>query len=64
MGSIEEAIKQKEFRNEYNKLLINVLYTSSWLNGLQNSIFKSYKITPQQYNSLRILAVNILSRHL
>lgn len=55
MGSIEEAIKQKEFRNEYNKLLINVLYTSSWLNGLQNSIFKSYKITPQQYNSLRIL---------
>lgn len=55
MGKIEEEIKQKEFRNQYNKLLINVLYTSSWLNGLQNSIFKVHGLTPQQYNSLRIL---------
>jgi DNA-binding MarR family transcriptional regulator len=55
MGKIEEEIKQKEFRNQYNKLLINVMYTSSWLNGLQNNIFKVHKLTPQQYNSLRIL---------
>ena len=55
MGSIGEAIKQKQFNNEYSKLLINVLYTASWLNGLQNQIFKEHRLTPQQYNSLRIL---------
>ncbi|NQV52790.1 MAG: winged helix DNA-binding protein [Flavobacteriales bacterium] len=55
MGSIGEEIKQKEFANEYSKLLINVLYTASWLNGLQSSVFKEHKLTPQQYNSLRIL---------
>lgn len=55
MGSIGEEIKQKAFRNEYSKLLINVLFTGSWLNGLQNQVFKQYGLTPQQYNSLRIL---------
>ena len=35
--------------------MINVLYTSSWLTTLQNSVFKDHKITPQQFNSLRIL---------
>lgn len=55
MASIGEEIKQKAFRNEYSKLLINVLFTSSWLNGLQNQLFREYDLTPQQYNSLRIL---------
>ncbi|MEX2596908.1 MAG: MarR family transcriptional regulator [Salibacteraceae bacterium] len=55
MGNIGDAIKQKEFKNEHNKLMINVLYTASWLNGLQNNIFKAHKLTPQQYNALRIL---------
>jgi DNA-binding MarR family transcriptional regulator len=55
MARIEDEIKQKEFRNQHNKLLVNVLYTSSWLNGLQNGVFKVHKLTPQQYNTLRIL---------
>jgi DNA-binding MarR family transcriptional regulator len=55
MASIGEEIKQKQFTNEYSKLLINVLFTSSWLNSLQNGIFKKHKLTPQQYNALRIL---------
>ena len=55
MASIGEEIKQRTFTNEYSKLLINVLYTGSWLNTLQNGIFKEHKLTPQQYNSLRIL---------
>lgn len=55
MARIEDEIKQKEFRNQHNKLLVNVLYTSSWLNGLQNAVFKVHKLTPQQYNTLRIL---------
>lgn len=55
MASIGEEIKQRHFKTEYNKLLINILFTGSWLNGLQSQIFKNYCITPQQYNSLRIL---------
>lgn len=55
MGSISEEIKQKEFANEYSKLMINVLYTASWLNGLSNGIFKEYNLTSQQFNALRIL---------
>lgn len=55
MASIGEEIKQKKFKTEYNKLLINIMFTHSWLNGLQGKIFKQYGITPQQYNSLRIL---------
>ena len=55
MASIEEEIKQKKFDNEYSKMLINILYTNSWLNTLQNQMFKQHGLTPQQYNSLRIL---------
>lgn len=55
MATIEEEIKQKKFSNEYHRLLINVMFTSSWLSGLQGGLFKSYKLTAQQYNTLRIL---------
>lgn len=55
MASINEEIKQKSFRNEYSKLLINILFTSSWLNSNQNQVFKKYDLTPQQFNALRIL---------
>lgn len=55
MASIGEEIKQKTFRNEYSKLAINLLYTSSWLNTQQNKLFKQFGLTHQQYNCLRIL---------
>lgn len=55
MASIGEEIKQKQFKSEYNKLLINVLFTNSWINGLQSSVFKAHGLTLQQFNTLRIL---------
>jgi len=55
MATIEEEIKQKKFNNEYHRLLINVMFTASWLSGLQGGLFKTYKLTAQQYNTLRIL---------
>ena len=55
MASIGEEIKQKKFKSEYNKLLINVLFTNSWINGLQSSVFKAHGLTLQQFNTLRIL---------
>jgi DNA-binding MarR family transcriptional regulator len=52
---IEEAIKQKKFRNEYQKLTINLIYSSHWLLSKQKDFFSTYMITQQQYNVLRIL---------
>jgi len=52
---IEDEIKQKQFNSEYEKLLINLIFTSNWLACLQQRHFKPFGITPQQYNVLRIL---------
>ena len=52
---IEEEIKQPRFKSGHQKALINLLYTASWLQGRQQDFFKPFKITPQQFNILRIL---------
>ena len=52
---LEDEIKQKQFNNEYHKMTVNVLYTSSWLTGLHSKLLKKYRISPQQFNILRIL---------
>jgi len=53
--SIKQDIKQKGFRNEYQKALINMLYTHNFLIGKMSDIFKKFDITRQQFNVLRIL---------
>ena len=53
---IEEAIQQtKPFRSEYQKVLVNILFTSNWLEEKLRNLLKPYDITIQQYNVLRIL---------
>lgn len=52
---IEEAIKQKKFRNEYQKLTINLIYSSHWILNRHKEFFSRFEITEQQYNVLRIL---------
>ncbi|KAA0211749.1 MarR family transcriptional regulator [Ignavibacteria bacterium CHB1] len=52
---IEDAIKQSKFKNEYEKLVVNILYTAGWIELEISRIFKEYGITIQQYNILRIL---------
>jgi DNA-binding MarR family transcriptional regulator len=53
--SINLAIQQKKFKNEQEKVLVNLMYTSGWLNSLQVKFFKQFNLSPQQYNVLRIL---------
>ena len=55
MGKIEEAIKQSQFKDEYNKAVVNLLYTHSYLVGFQTSVLKLLDLSPEQYNVLRIL---------
>jgi DNA-binding MarR family transcriptional regulator len=53
--AIEDDIRQVKFRNEYNKAMVNLLYTHSWLSERMSMIFKPYNLTAPQYNVLRIL---------
>ena len=53
--TIESAIHQKTFRNEYNKAMVNLLFSHDWLEEKIKSFLVTEKITPQQYNILRIL---------
>lgn len=55
MPKIEEEIKQKAFKNGYQKLIVNIIYTSNWLNAQNNKMLKPYGLTIPQYNILRIL---------
>lgn len=54
MGDLSIDINST-FKNEKQKALINILYTANWINSFQNEFFKSYGISPQQYNILKIL---------
>lgn len=52
---LEEEIKQTKFRNAHHKAALNLLFTASWLQGLNNEFFKEFGITGTQFNILRIL---------
>jgi len=53
--SLEEAIKQKSFKNEYQKLAVNIAFTHFWISDKLRELLKSSEISIQQYNILRIL---------
>jgi DNA-binding MarR family transcriptional regulator len=55
MKKIEDEIRQKKFASIHQKAVLNLIYTSNWLQGKQQEFFKTFKITGQQYNILRIL---------
>lgn len=53
---LEEEIKQhRGFQDEWEKLVLNILFTGNWINGYQHQQLKPYDLTPEQYNILRIL---------
>ena len=53
--SIEQDIRQVNFRNDHHKAIINIVYTYNWTMERQKALFDTEKITPQQFNILRIL---------
>jgi len=52
---IEEAIKQKSFGSEIEKMVINLIYTGNWILNNNAQALKPFGLTTQQYNVLRIL---------
>lgn len=54
MGDLSRDINST-FTNIKVKALLNITYTANWINSHQNTFFKPFGISPQQYNILRIL---------
>lgn len=52
---LEQELKQDRFDNVYEKMVVNILYTGSWLANRNASRLKPFGLTPEQYNVLRIL---------
>ena len=52
---IEQDIQQASFRNEFQKMGINLLFTANWLNEQIGKILSEEGVTQQQYNILRML---------
>jgi DNA-binding MarR family transcriptional regulator len=53
--ALEEDIRQQTFNSEHEKAAVNILYTGSWLHGINSAWLKDHDITPEQFNVLRIL---------
>jgi len=52
---IEDEIKQQAFKSETHKLVVNLIFTANWMNGIQNKVLRAHGISVQQFNVLRIL---------
>jgi DNA-binding MarR family transcriptional regulator len=55
MKRIEEEIQQEKFSSVHQKAVVNLIYTANWLQSKQQDFFKTFGITGQQFNILRIL---------
>jgi len=53
--SIDKDINQTKFRNDKQKVIINIIYTSNWINEKIKTVLDKEDITSQQFNILRIL---------
>ncbi len=53
--ALENEIKQEKFKSEYNKMIVNLMFTNNWLVGKEMEILRPHNLTVSQYNVLRIL---------
>jgi DNA-binding MarR family transcriptional regulator len=56
--SLEKDINQSKFRNEYQKSVVNIVYTYNWMTEQLKQVFEKEDLTMQQFNILRILRGN------
>ena len=51
----KEIYQTQPFKSNYQKLMVNVMFSYNWMSSKQKKFFKTYDLTPKQYNILRIL---------
>ncbi len=54
MKTIEQEL-HTTFKNDFLKARLNIHFTHNFLNNFAQTLFKSYGLSPSQYNVLRIL---------
>jgi len=52
---LKEDIKQEKFKNEFSKVVVNLIFTNNWMGETQGRMLKGYGLTSPQFNVLRIL---------
>jgi DNA-binding MarR family transcriptional regulator len=52
---IDKEIQTQNFRNEFQKVGVNIIFTAYWFTERFKQILDEYDITNQQFNILRIL---------
>lgn len=52
---LSKEIKQKKFNSEFEKAVVNLIFTRNWFDEQQQKLLKPYGLTTAQYNVLRIL---------
>jgi DNA-binding MarR family transcriptional regulator len=52
---IDKEIQTQNFRNEFQKVGVNIIFTANWFTEKFKHILDDYDITNQQFNILRIL---------
>ena len=52
---LDKEIVQTNYKSAWQKAIINVIYTSNWLNSVHSEWLKEYDLSIQQFNILRIL---------
>ena len=57
--SIDKDIKQRSFKSEHQRAIINLIFTHNWITEQLKRIFDKQGLTMQQFNILRILRGNV-----
>ncbi len=55
MAKLEDEIKQYKFGSEFQKALLNMIYTGNWISAMHKKFFTKHDLSHEQYNVLRIL---------
>lgn len=63
MATLEQDIKTSRFTSQYQKLVVNLIFTGNRISQTHQSFFKPFGLTTAQYNVLRILRGNYPSPH-
>ena len=53
--TLEEELKNSKPIPPYNRAILNILFTASWMDCMMNRNLRPYGLTQPQYNILRIL---------
>lgn len=53
--SIDKDIKQGSFKSEYQRAMVNLIFTYNWTTEQLKHLFEEEDLTMQQFNILRIL---------